>query len=60
MPLLQVRAKQKAPIAALLQSPLTDSTVDPLLTMERLRQLVAAAGDGFGLFLTFPPLPDLR
>src|SRR5205823_13422747 len=34
-----------------LQSPLTDSNRRPLLTMERLAQLVTAGGNRFGLFL---------
>jgi hypothetical protein len=54
---------RKPRFARLLQSPLTDSnrtrTVDPLLTMERRTQLVAAGGNGFRLFLRFQPSVDL-
>jgi hypothetical protein len=45
--ILQTFSTEKRRFAALLQSPLTDSNRGPLLTMERLRQLVATDGNGF-------------
>ena len=47
------------PFAGPFASPLTGSNRRPLLTMERLRQPVAAGGNGFGLFSRFQRAVDL-
>jgi len=39
---------------------LSETAVDPLLTMERFRQSVATHGNGFGFILRFLTVLDLR
>jgi hypothetical protein len=50
---VQADPKTKVPPCGTFAEPSWTRTADPLLTMERLRQLVATHGNDFGLFRAF-------